>query len=274
MPNITTPQGSVHYEVMGSGPPVILIHGWTQAWNTWRSTFETFRGQYRMYAPDLWGFGESEKDRRESFEVDDFIELIPQFMDELGLMRVPIMGHSMGGTTALGVALKYPERVKKVAVVGSPLDGRSLSFLLKLAGIRQVATLLLMGENQPLLRTFLKLWSPFVSRPKPDLFYNMTVNNAAGFTVESFFNSIASLRRTNLTPYLHQITMPAMGIYGGRDVIVNPNQIELFRRHIPHGVDVFVPEAGHFVMWDAPEAFNRAFRQFMEMEVPEGEPAV
>jgi uroporphyrinogen decarboxylase len=48
VPSIVTDQGLVHYEVYGSGPPVILIHGWTQAWNTWRSTIETFAGQYRM----------------------------------------------------------------------------------------------------------------------------------------------------------------------------------------------------------------------------------
>ncbi|NDJ53297.1 MAG: alpha/beta hydrolase [Chloroflexi bacterium] len=134
MPSLVTGQGQVHYEVIGSGPPVILIHGWTQAWNTWRLTIETFQNQYRMYAPDLWGFGESDKDRRESFNVGDFIELIPQFMDALGIVKVPIMGHSMGGTTALGVTLKYPDRVRKVGVVGSPINGKSLSLFLKLAG--------------------------------------------------------------------------------------------------------------------------------------------
>lgn len=265
MPSIVTDQGVVHYEVAGNGPPVILIHGWTQAWNTWRSTLETFAGRYRMYAPDLWGFGESEKERRQSFLVTDFIELIPRFMDALGMVKVPIMGHSMGGTTALGVAIKYPERVKKVAVVGSPINGDSLSFFLKLAGTRVVASLMLMGKNQPLLRLFIRLWSPFVSRPQPDLFYNMTMVNATGFNIDSFFSSIASLRRTNLTPDLGKINVPAMGIYGGRDVIVNPNQIRLFERHIPGGKGVWIPNAGHFVMWDTPNEFNRAFEEFMSL---------
>lgn len=265
MPSIVTEQGSVHYEVAGSGPPVILIHGWTQAWNTWRTTIEAFSGQYRMYAPDLWGFGESDKDQRQSFEVKDFIELIPQFMDALGMVKAPIMGHSMGGTTALGIALKYPERVKKVAVVGSPINGRSLSFFLKLSGTRLIASLMLMGERQPLLRVFIRLWSPFVSRKNPNLFYDMTIKNAEGFTVESFFTSINSLRQTNLTDQLHQIRMPAMGIYGARDVIVHPNQIKPFTRHIPGGKGVWIKKAGHFVMWDTPEEFNQAFREFMAM---------
>lgn len=262
MPSIVTPQGNVHYEVLGSGPPVVLIHGWTQAWNTWRSTMEAFQGQYRMYAPDLWGFGESSKDQ---FMVDNFIELIPAFQDALGLPPVPIMGHSMGGTTALGVALKYPERVKKVGAVCSPIDGRSLSIFLKLAGNPMIARLLLMGDTQPLLRTFIRGWSPWVSRQNPNLFYEMTIMNSAGFTTDSFFGSIASLRRTDLREPLKQLEMPAMGIYGARDVIVNPNQVHLFEKVMPHGQTINIKDAGHFPMWDTPEAFHDAFRQFMEM---------
>lgn len=263
MPSILTNQGDLHYEVIGSGPPVILIHGWTQAWNTWRSTLETFQNRYRMYAPDLWGFGESTK-HRESFEVSDYVELIPQFMEALGIIKVPIMGHSMGGTTALGVALKYPDRVKKVAVVGSPIDGRSLSLFLKMAGQPFVARLMLMGDA-PVLRTFIRLWSPFVSRPQPNLFYNMTIANSAGFTVDSFFSSIDSLHHTDLRKQIPRIMMPAMGIYGARDVIVNPNQIKLFEKLIPQSKTVLIKKAGHFPMWDTAQEFNEAFQQFMDM---------
>lgn len=265
MPNIVIDGDVVHYEVVGSGPPVILIHGWTQAWNTWRSTIERFQHHYRMYAPDLWGFGESAKENDARFRVPAFVEMIPQFMDALGIGRVPIMGHSMGGTTALGVALDHPERVEKVAVVGAPVDGRSLSVFLKLAGRRLVASAMLAGENYPGLRSFLRMWSPFVSRRNPDLFYEMTVQNAAGFTTDSFSGSISSLHTTNYTTRLHELAMPAMAIYGMQDVVVNPGQIELFRQHLPATHTVAVPDAGHFVMWDAPTEFNRAFEQFMSL---------
>lgn len=264
MPRIVTQQGIMHYEVVGSGPPVILIHGWTQAWNTWRTTIETFDNQYRIYAPDLWGFGQSDKDRRDSFLVTDFIELIREFMDVLGIIKVPIMGHSMGGTTALGVALNYPDRVRKVGVVGSPIDGRSLSPFLKLVSNGTVASFMLQGERQPLLRTFLRLWSPFVSRPNPKYFYEQTVENAT-FSVESFYNSINSLRQTDLREEIQTLEVPAMGIYGARDVIVSPNQIKLFRQLVPEGDDVWIPNAGHFPMWDTPAEFNAAFKRFMEM---------
>ena len=264
MPSFNTNQGIVHYEVYGSGPPVLLIHGWTQAWNTWRSTIETFSDRYRMYAPDLWGFGESNKDQRTRFEVSDYIDLIPQMMDHLGIVKIPIMGHSMGGTTALGVALKYPDRVKKVGVVGSPINGQSLSFFLHLAGTKLVASLMLAGDA-PLLRTFIRLWSPFVTPNNPNLFYDMTMKNSAGFTINSFFSSIASLRRTNLSGQLKQLNIPAMGVYGGKDVVVSPHEIKYFRGPIPGGKPVWVPKAGHFVMWDTPDEFARVFNDFMQM---------
>ena len=154
--------------------------------------------------------------------------------------------------------------MRKVGVVGSPIDGRSLSFFLKLAGTRTVANAMLMGDA-PLLRTFLRLWSPFVSRPNPQLFYQMTIDNASGFSVDSFFSSIDSLRRTDLRGELGALTIPAMGIYGKRDVVVNPNQIKLFRELLPHGRAVMIEEAGHFVMWDTPKAFAEAFQEFMDM---------
>jgi pimeloyl-ACP methyl ester carboxylesterase len=60
--------------------------------------------------------------------------------------------------------------------------------------------------------------------------------------------------------------MPAMGIYGGRDVIVSPNQIRYFRDgSIRDAQAVWIPDAGHFVMWDTPDKFARAFNEFMSM---------
>jgi pimeloyl-ACP methyl ester carboxylesterase len=163
------------------------------------------------------------------------------------------------------VALKYPERVKKVAVVGSPINGQSLSLFLHLAGTKLVASVMLAGEGAPLLRTFIRLWSPFVTPNNPNLFYDMTMKNASGFSINSFFSSIASLRRTNLAPQLKELNTPALGVFGAKDVVVNPNQVKYFRGPIAGARDVWVPKAGHFVMWDAPDEFARAFNDFMQM---------
>jgi pimeloyl-ACP methyl ester carboxylesterase len=62
---------------------------------------------YRTYAMDFWGFGESGK-KRETYAVSDFVDLVNQFMNQLGIAHAPLVGHSMGGTVSLSVAIRYP----------------------------------------------------------------------------------------------------------------------------------------------------------------------
>jgi pimeloyl-ACP methyl ester carboxylesterase len=131
--SITTDQGIIHYEVYGRGKPIILLHGWLGSTGLWHDTM-TYLGQYyRAYALDFWGFGESGK-KRNTYQVTDFVSLVDQFMERLGIVEAPLVGHSMGGTVSLSVALLYPERASKVVVIGSPIVGTSLALPLKLAG--------------------------------------------------------------------------------------------------------------------------------------------
>ena len=102
----------------------------------------SFLGRYyRTYALDFWGFGESGK-KRETYAVQDFVGLVDQFMEQLGIANAPLVGHSMGGTVSLSVAIKYPQRVSKVVVVGSPIVGSSLALPLKWAGYKPIAFML------------------------------------------------------------------------------------------------------------------------------------
>ena len=106
MSSITTDQGIVHYEVYGRGRPVILLHGWLGSWGLWQETMAYLGRFYRTYALDFWGFGESGK-KRDTYDVQDFVSLVDQFMDQLGIAQAPLVGHSMGGTVSLAVAIRY-----------------------------------------------------------------------------------------------------------------------------------------------------------------------
>ena len=260
MSSITTDQGIVHYEVYGRGKPVILLHGWLGSWGLWQETMSFLGRYYRTYAMDFWGFGESGK-KRETYAVQDFVSLVNQFMEQLGIMNAPLVGHSMGGTVSLSVAIRYPERVSKVVVVGSPIVGSSLAFPLKLAGMRPIAFMLfnMMGT----FRLAMRVASPIICRDPR--FADMMDRDLSRTTVESFLLSIASLRRTDLRPMLDQIKVPAMGMYGDRDVIVNPKQWQPMLRGIPNAHIERFPLAGHFPMLDDPNKFNRLLGDFLSL---------
>lgn len=261
MSSITTDQGIVHYEVYGRGKPVILLHGWLGSWGLWQETMGILGRHYRTYALDFWGFGESGK-KRETYAVQDFVSLVNQFMEQLGIIRAPLVGHSMGGTVSLSVAIKYPDRVSKVVVVGSPIVGSSLAWPLKLAGYRGIAFLLfnMMG----IFRFGVKVASPFICRD--ERFPEMMDRDLSRTTLESFLLSIASLRRTDLRPLLDQIRVPALGIYGDRDIIVHPKQWQPMQKGIRHALIERFPLAGHFPMLEEPQAFSARLKEFLDLE--------
>ncbi|KXK11022.1 MAG: putative hydrolase [Chloroflexi bacterium OLB14] len=168
--------------------------------------------------------------KRETYAVSDFVSLVNQFMEQLGIVHAPLVGHSMGGTVSLSVAIQYPERVSKVVVVGSPMVGSSLAPLLKLAGLRPIA-FMLFNMMSP-FRLFMKYYSRIIcSDPR---FPAMMDRDLSRTTVESFLLSIASLRRTDLTPMLPTIKVPSLGIYGDKDLVVHPLQWQPMQKGIPH----------------------------------------
>lgn len=263
MSSITTDQGIVHYEVYGRGRPVILLHGWLGSWGLWQETMAYLGSSYRTYAMDFWGFGESGK-KRTSYAVQDFVSLVDQFMDRLGIHRAPLVGHSMGGTVSLSVAIQYPQRVSKVVVVGSPMVGSSLAFPLKLAGLRPIAALLF--NMMWAFRFGMRLASPIICRDPR--FPAMMDKDLSRTTLESFLLSIASLARTDLRPLLPQIKVPAMGMFGDGDNIVNPKQWQPMKEGIRFARIETFPHAGHFIMLDEPEAFSSRLKSFLDDDRP------
>ena len=108
--------------------------------------------------------------------------------------------------------------------------------------------------------------APFICRD--ERFADMMDRDLSRTTVESFLRSIASLRRTDLRPKLDQIKIPAMGIYGDRDIIVHPKQWQPMQKGISQTHIERFPMAGHFVMLEEPQIFSEKLKLFLDKEVP------
>ena len=220
----------------------------------------TYLGKYyRTYALDFWGFGESGK-KRNTYEVQDFVKLVDQFMEQLGISQAPLVGHSMGGTVSLSVAFKYPQRTNKVVVIGSPIHGSSLAFPLKLAGYRSIAWVLFNAMG--LFRLGMRLYSPFIC--KDERFPNMMDQDLSKTTLESFLVSISTLRRTDLRPRLKEISQPVMGMYGENDNIVHPDQWKPLLEGVPQARIERFENAGHFIMIDQPQICLEKIKDFLD----------
>jgi len=263
--SIVTDQGIVHYEAYGRGQPVILLHGWLGSWGYWLKTMESLRRQYRCYALDFWGFGDSGK-RRSDYRIIDFVDLVDQFMGRLGIEAAPIVGHSMGGTVAICLALTKPERVKKVIVVGSPIAGNSLHLFLRLAGQPWIASIV--WHLPVILRFGIRLFSPYVVKDWPK-WYQMVTRDLSSTTLEAFFLSINSLYKTDLSTQLSGINSPIMGIYGIGDNVVAPNQATVITKYAPVSRIKIMNHSKHFPMLDEPEKFNAYLAEFLSYQFTE-----
>jgi pimeloyl-ACP methyl ester carboxylesterase len=261
--SIVTDQGIVHYEAYGRGQPVILLHGWLGSWGYWLGTMETLKNEYRCYALDFWGFGDSGK-RRSSFQVSDFVGLVDQFMERLGIESAPIVGHSMGGTVAMCLALNKPKRVQRVIVVGSPIVGDSLNIFLRLAGKPWIASIV--WHLPTALQFGIKAFSPYIVVNDWHEWYQMITRDLSRTTLEAFFSSINSLHKTDLRAQLPAMTKPVMGIYGIGDNVVAPNQANLISRSAPISRIKLMPGSRHFPMLDEPQAFNAQLAEFLSVK--------
>lgn len=111
-----------NYIEAGSGDPVILIHGsgpGVTAWANWRLVIPTLAQKYRVVAPDIAGFGYTERKPGVTYELDFWVNHLVAFMDAVGIQRARFVGNSFGGALTLAITARYPERVDRFVLMGS-----------------------------------------------------------------------------------------------------------------------------------------------------------
>ncbi len=120
MSAITTGGNLIHYEVLGRGRPVILVHGWVGSWRYWIPTLQLLQTKYRVYALDLYGFGDSAKNPQ-YYTLEHQITLLADFMQQLGIPKAALIGHGLGALIVAEFARRYPDRVPRMLVASAPL---------------------------------------------------------------------------------------------------------------------------------------------------------
>jgi pimeloyl-ACP methyl ester carboxylesterase len=112
-----------HYHDAGTGDPVIMLHGsgpGVSAWANWRLSLPTLTQRFRVLAPDIVGFGHTERPDDVRYSLRTWTDHVWDFADTLGVERFSIVGNSLGGRIALAMAGERPERVARMVLMGSP----------------------------------------------------------------------------------------------------------------------------------------------------------
>jgi pimeloyl-ACP methyl ester carboxylesterase len=256
----------VHYEVFGRGRPVLFLHGWLGSWRYWFPTMEYVAQSFRTYSFDFWGFGDSRWQRTPE-SIQSYSDQIIRFLDELGIDRVLLVGHSMGGMVALKTAINHPDRISRVAAVGAPIVGDSLSWLLKLTD-RPIAADAF--ARVPWFRR--RMFRMFLGETHDPAVHEI-LDDSVKSSSTTLRRAVGSMLRTDLRPELFRLTVPTLIVHGGRDDIVHPNQAYLFDE-VPSVEVVVMPESRHFPFLDESELFNEILLRFLKQDVSHSSPRV
>ena len=111
-----------NYHDQGNGAPVLLVHGsgpGVSAWANWRLVIPALARQARVIAPDMVGFGFTERPDGYQYTMDNWVKQAVGLLDALGIEQTDLVGNSFGGALALALAIRHPERVRRLVLMGS-----------------------------------------------------------------------------------------------------------------------------------------------------------
>ncbi len=220
----------LNYREQGSGEALILLHGNGESLDYFAHQMEDFARSYRVIALDTRGHGASPRGGA-PFTLRQFAEDLREFMDERGIERAHILGFSDGGNIALGFALKYPQRVKKLILNGANLDPWGVKLHIQLPIVLGYHVARLFAAKRPEARRQAELLGLMVNEPH---------------------YAPQDLRRLNL---------PALVVAGERDMI-REKHTRLIAQNLPNARLVIL-KGNHFVANQNPQEFNRAVEEFL-----------
>jgi pimeloyl-ACP methyl ester carboxylesterase len=246
--------GEVAYGVYGEGPPVILMHGTPSRSCIWREVVPTLAEGHTVYVYDLPGFGESERSEGQDVSVAAQGRGLAELIETWGLDKPQVAGHDIGGGIALRAHLLEGVPFERIAlldaVVLTPWGTPSLRHV---------------KENLNAYRTMPNdVFEAYVAarlgqatrRPMEEGIFEAYLSQWRGVAGQTAYlrKDEALLERdtAELEPRLGAIGVPVQVVWGEEDGWLDPPQARLLAEEIPNAEMHLIPNAGHFVMEDAP----------------------
>ena len=255
-------KGEIQYLSVGSGEPVLLLHGLFAQKEQWSDfACELSKGGYVVYAPDLPGYGQSLGFTIADYQLSSEVDLIHQFTQKLGLKKFNIAGNSMGGTIAALLANQYPKEVNTLAFIGAPLGIVDWSPQIKAAlykGINPFIPITVDQFNLEMSLLFSK--PPVIERSTIEtVVKEYSVNNRHYQQVWDIVN----LDIMALDP-ISNLGKPIFIIWGQDDGIFSISGKSKLDKKFPNAISLTMTGASHLIMLEKPNELANLYREFLK----------
>jgi pimeloyl-ACP methyl ester carboxylesterase len=243
------------------GVPIVLLHGYTDSWRSFELLLPHLPKSLHAYALTQRGHGDADRPVT-GYDAYDFAADLAAFMDELGIERAILAGHSMGSQIAQRFAIDYPGRTLALVLMGafSTLGGnRAVRELWDSA----VATL-----KDPVEPGFAREFQEStLANPVPEAFLDTIVAESLKVPARVWRAALQGQMQTDLSPELARIKAPTLIIWGGKDGICTRREQDRLAASIRGSEFVPYAGAGHGVHWEQPKRVAVDLRAFVERAV-------
>jgi pimeloyl-ACP methyl ester carboxylesterase len=224
----------------GEGPPLLLLHGLSGSARWWERNIPALSAAHRVIAVDLPGFGGTHRDSR--FVLEEAAAGLASLLDDLGIERAHVVGHSMGGLVAGGLAADHPARVDRLVLVDAGFISLDPGLARRAAGLAAAVR-----------------WS------SPSLL-PVVLRDAVRAGPVRLVGASVQLLQTDWTEKLARIAAPTLVVWGEHDTICPLRIGEGMVERIPGARLRVIAGAAHNPMWERTAEFDRAVLDFLAAE--------
>jgi pimeloyl-ACP methyl ester carboxylesterase len=266
MPFVSNGSEKLYYEMYGSGTPFLFLSETACAGDIWK-TFQVpeFSRDHMVVIPDYRGTGKSSRPTTQ-YSCDDFVDDAVAILRQLNSGPAIILGHSMGGRLALLMALKYPERVKKI-IAASVGPGAPNTPPIPFKMCKEMVE---WGYEKYVREHTLECgWTPEYIRDNPqrvEHFLTVRMNNLP--SLEDYLHHVVARQACDVSARLHEIKQPTLVLVGDKDHGSATGgshrvQSEAMAKAIPNARYAVIPNEAHNYFMTNPDEAHRIIRQFL-----------
>jgi pimeloyl-ACP methyl ester carboxylesterase len=261
MPQITSGDADIFYEVLGSGPPVVLLHPFPANHNLWKPAAQALTTRYRVILPDLRGHGESGIGDGPA-TMEKHAADIARVLDHEEVRRAAFVGVSIGGYALFEFWRKYRARANAIILCNTKAQADTP----EARAVRlQAATFVLDRGTELFFGSMIpKLMGKTTRDTRPDL-----VEGALRMMRTMSPEDVAMVQRgmaerQDSVETLKTINVPTMLVTGDEDILTGVGEAELMRQNISGSEIKLIAKAGHYSPWEQPEEVGKLLRQFLD----------
>ncbi len=257
----------VRFHEAGKGAPLLVVHGYLWSGTVWDDVFPLLARTLRVIVPDLPGFGESEKPppARYAYGYEAFTESLVDLVASLGVGRVSVCGHAMGGAIALMLAAHHPDLVEKLILVDP------IVYASRRSAAASVATLPILGPivfkqmyGRAMFRRFFRenVYAKDSSLPEKRIEQMFAAFNVPAAREAAYATMVATLDRRALVASIPRVNAPTLVAWGRHDRSVPVEHGRRLARELRRArFEVF--DCGHSPAEEVPEAFAEVASAFL-----------